>query len=299
MASSTTLQYKLDSMAGIVFLGTGGTFSRVALEGVLAAGVEVRAVVVPGIRFRELSRPRRQVQEPAPRAVQVAWAHDVRVIELRSPGDTEATRLIGELQPQALAVACFPWLLPRAWRELAPGGVLNLHPSLLPAYRGPAPLFWQLRAGETRTGVTLHRIDAGIDTGDILSRKEVPFPDGLGREGLEALLAEAGAALLAEAARSWPLAGSRQPETGASHQGPPHLDDLELSTTWPARRAFNFIRGAVGWGPFAIVTGSGRWTATEALSFSSEGGAPGSVRAVADGTEIGFSPGTVVIPPSS
>jgi methionyl-tRNA formyltransferase len=285
-------------MAGVVFLGTGGAFSRVALEGLLGAGVEVGALVVPGIRFRELSRPPRQVMPPAPRAVQVAWAHDVRVIEVGSTEDAAAIRTIAGLQPRALAVACFPWLLPRAWRELAPLGALNLHPSLLPAYRGPAPLFWQLRAGEARTGVTLHRIDAGVDTGDIVSQEEVPYPDGLRRDGLEALLAETGAALLAEAASRERLGGRPQAEAGASHQGPPGARDLEVPTTWTARRAFNFIRGAVGWGPFTIVTESNRWPTTEALSFTAAGGEPGSLRAVAEGWEIGFSPGTVVVRPS-
>src|SRR4029450_2388359 len=189
-------------MAGIVFLGTAGTFSRVALEGVLPAGVEGRAVGVPGFRSRELLQPRRQVQEPAPRAVQVAWAHGVRVIEVGHPGDAEAIRLIGELRPQALAVACFPWVLRRAWRELAPLGALNLHPSLLPAYRAPAPLFWQLRAGETRTGVTVHRIDAGVDTGDIVSQRDLALPDGLGRDGLEALLAAGGGGARGEGGRA-------------------------------------------------------------------------------------------------
>lgn len=284
-------------MAGIVLLGMGGTFSRVVLEEILAGGMEVGAVVVPGLRSRELAPPARQVLEPAPRAVQVAWAHGVRVIEVGSPGDQEATRLIGGLEPQALVVACFPWLLTRAWRELAPRGALNLHPSLLPAYRGPFPLFWQLRAGETRTGITLHRIDAGVDTGDIVSQKEVSLPDGLVRDDLEALLAEAGAALLAEAARMEYLGGHPQPQAGASRQGPPAASDLEIPTIWPARRAFNFVRGALGWAPFTIVTEGGRLTVREALSFTTEAGEPGRVKAVPGGTAVGFSPGTLVVRP--
>ena len=286
-------------MGGIVFLGMGGSFSRVVLEGVLAAGVEVRGVVVPGLGSRELAKPRRQVHEPEPRAVQVAWAHDVRVIEVASPGDATAARMIRELRPQALVVACFPWLLPRTWRELAPKGALNLHPSLLPAYRGPAPLFWQLRAGETRTGVTLHRIEAGVDTGDIVAQKDVLLPDGLGRDGLEALLAEAGAALLADAARMAWLGGHPQPDAGGSHQGPPQASDLEIPTTWTARRAFNFIRGASSWGSFTIATGDGRVRVTEVLSFEAEGGEPGAVRKVPAGAEVAFTPGTLVVRPSS
>jgi methionyl-tRNA formyltransferase len=285
-------------MAGVVFLGTGGAFSRVALEGLLGAGVEVEALVVPGIRFRELSRPPRQVMPPAPRAVQVAWAHDVRVIEVGSIEDAAAIRTIAGLQPRVLAVACFPWLLPRAWRELAPLGALNLHPSLLPAYRGPAPLFWQLRAGEARTGVTLHRIDEGVDTGDIVSQEEVPYPDGLGRDGLEALLAETGAVLLAEAASRERLGGRPQAEAGASRQGHPRESDLEIPTSWNARRAFNFMRGASGFGPFRILAEGGVLTAAEALFFTAKQGIPGQATSAPGGAEIAFSTGTVVVRPS-
>ena len=277
-----------------------GTFSRVVLETLLAARVDVRALVVPGFRrsadlFRLVPRPRRRLHISSPTAVYVAWAHGLPVIEVGSTKGTEPPGLLRELRPVAFCVACFPWLLPRAWLDFTPLGGLNLHPSLLPAYRGPVPLFWQLRDGHASTGVTLHRLDEGADTGDIVAQSAVPFPDGLTRDALEARLAEAGARLLASALAAPPFQGRPQTEAGASQQGPPSAGDLEVPTTWAARRAFNFIRGAADWGPFVIVAEGGRILVREALSFRPEGDEPGSVRSVADGTEVGFSPRTVVV----
>jgi methionyl-tRNA formyltransferase len=278
-------------MAGIVLFGMGGAFSRVALETLLAEEVEVRALVVPGLRSRLLRAPRRQVHASAPTVVHVAWARGLPVIEMGRPSDEAARDLVREQRPAMLAVACFPWLLPRAWVELAPRGALNIHPSLLPAYRGPDPIFWQLREGETRTGVTVHRVDQGVDTGPIVAQADVSFPDGLTRDALEARLAEAGARLLAEALRS-AAPGRPQPAAGGSHQGLPTARDLEVPTTWPARRAFNFMRGAAERGPFTILA-EVPVVAREALAFSPAGGEAGRVRSIASGAEVGFTPGNV------
>jgi methionyl-tRNA formyltransferase len=281
-------------MAGIVLLGMSGTFSRVALEALIAAGASVRALVVPGRAPRLVPRPQRLLFTSAETASHVAWAHGLPVVEVGPRVSGEPPGILRDLRPDVLAVACFPWLLPRAWRQLAPEGALNVHPSLLPAYRGPAPLFWQLRVGETRTGVTVHCIDEGLDTGDILAQAEVPFADGLTRDALEALLAETGARLLAEAVRA-PARGRPQPAAASSHQGPPGASDLEVPTTWTARRAFNFMRGATGWGPFTIVGAGVPIAVREALSFDARGGEPGAVGRTAGGVEVGFSPGTVVV----
>ena len=112
--------------------------------------------------------------------------------------DAAGLRALDALEPDVAAIACFPWLFSRPWRDRPPRGCVNLHPSLLPAYRGPAPLFWQFRAGETRTGVSLHVVDGGADTGSVIAQEAVPFPDGIDTAGAEALTARAGARLCAE-----------------------------------------------------------------------------------------------------
>src|SRR6185503_8300524 len=123
-------------------------------------------------------------------------------------------------------------------------------------------------------GVTLHRLDEGIDTGATLAQAPLPFPDGLGWDELEERLAVLGATLLVEALAA-PPAARAQPEEGASYQGPPTAGDLEVPTSWTARRAFNFIRGAAGFGPFTILAAEGPVPAREAVACRAEGIAPG------------------------
>jgi methionyl-tRNA formyltransferase len=281
-------------MSGVVLLAMGGAFSRVVLEGLVSSGIEVSALVVPGRGPRSLPPPRRQIHVSERTATHVAWERGLRVIEVGRPERSGPPDLVRGLEGTALAMACFPWILPPSWLALWEQR-LNLHPSLLPAYRGPVPLFWQLRADEARTGVTVHRLQAEADAGDILGQADVAFDDGLMRDALETRLAEVGSRLLADALRSG-ASGRPQPEAGASRQRLPRPDDLEIPTSWSARRAFNFIRGAADWGPFTITTRDGQLVVQEATSFDPAGGTAGAIRRMEDRTEVGFSPGTVVLP---
>jgi methionyl-tRNA formyltransferase len=125
---------------------------------------------------------------------------------------------------------------------------INLHPSLLPAYRGPEPLFWQLRQGETNTGFSLHVLTKELDTGPILLQEPVTFPTGASRNELDTIFARQGAeafsGLLSEAALSTTvLATSEQNPQAASYYPPPRPHDYALNTNWSAQHAYNFIRG--------------------------------------------------------
>lgn len=207
---------------------------------------------------------RRHLLDPGD-AVAAAAAAGIPCWEIARPGEAAAIPApFAESGASVGGVACFPWRLPEAWLETLRHGVLNVHPSLLPEWRGPAPLFWQLRAG-ARTGVTLHRMDAGLDTGPVVARRPVRLGDGIRTPAAEGLLASAGAELLAAALRSGELAGEAQDESWATRQGWPGAPDLRVPDSWPARRAFNFIRGAERWGPFVIETGGERLPVAEAL----------------------------------
>ncbi len=93
-------------------------------------------------------------------------------------------------------VACFSFVLPPALLQAPRLGCYNLHPSLLPGYRGPAPLFWQRRLGEEQTGVTLHRMTPAVDAGEIVAQVGVPLPDGSSAAQADALTAQVGAGLM-------------------------------------------------------------------------------------------------------
>ena len=151
-------------------------------------------------------------------------------IEIYECGDIDHPDVIGFMDALSFDIACVA-----CWHRKIPAGVLgipsfgflNVHPSLLPAYRGPQPLFWQFRAGESRTGVTVHWMDAGLDTGDIATQKVVRFADGIRLSEAEALCASAGGRLLAEALRGLEQGQlERRPQKRGSFFPTPSLDDF-------------------------------------------------------------------------
>ncbi|HMT21578.1 MAG TPA: formyltransferase family protein [Promineifilum sp.] len=156
-------------------------------------------------------------------------------------------------------VACYSRRIPTAALALPRHGILNLHPSLLPAYRGPTPVFWQLRDGAP-TGVTVHYLGEELDAGDIAAQAECPLPDGINEGEGEGILMTAGLELLRgvldDLARG--IIRRRPQPPGGSYFGFPRESDFILPTTWSARRAFNFMRGTTGRGQLYPVELSGR-----------------------------------------
>ncbi len=240
----------------ILFLAMNGNFSSPPLCALLENGYRPRGLIIPpppGMRmgFRRLPYPVGQGQALP---LQIAAAHEVPIYEIGDLHHPEALALLEGLD--LIITACFPKILPPRWLAAPRLGAINLHPSLLPAYRGPYPLFWQFRAGEQNTGITLHFMDAAPDTGDILAQQRVPFPDGLTGPEADTLTAEAGASLLLQLiADPENIPRTPQPQGGATYQGVPTPEDLHIPANWTARRAFNFIRGAGEWAPFMVADG--------------------------------------------
>ena len=127
---------------------------------------------------------------------------------------------------------------------------LNMHPSLLPAYRGPVPVFWQLRNAEPHTGVTLHRLSDELDAGDVLAQVESSLSDGLDNDQINRQLGRTGAELLLRALPELTAARAsytEQDERRASYQPLPQAQDFTLDTGWSSRHAFNFVRATEHW----------------------------------------------------
>ncbi|MGH9720255.1 MAG: methionyl-tRNA formyltransferase [Bryobacteraceae bacterium] len=176
----------------VVFLGTP-VFAVPTLERLIEAGHRVKLVVTqpdrPKGRGRALASP--PVKECALR-------HGLEVFQPERIRRPEAIERLSSLRVPAMVVVGYGQIIPQAVIDLAPLGIINVHASLLPKYRGAAPVQWAIANGETRTGVTTMRIDAGLDTGDILLQAET----GIGEEEdaieLAARLAPMGADLLVE-----------------------------------------------------------------------------------------------------
>ncbi len=168
-------------------------FSAPSLRALLERGHHVASVVT------QPDRPAGRGQAPRFSAVkQVAVARGLPVLQpdkLRHPAFLEHVR---ELSPEAIVVAAYGKILPRSLLDLPARGAINVHGSLLPKYRGAAPIQRALLAGDAATGVTTMQMNEKMDAGDILLRRELPIRPDDTAESLSARMAEAGAALLVE-----------------------------------------------------------------------------------------------------
>jgi methionyl-tRNA formyltransferase len=247
----------------VLFLGMAGAFSLAPLRALVEDGIAVAAVLLPDDQpgARGGLRPLPPVLPPrstlplltphvAPSIVTLAWERGVPAYALARREDCAALEALGALGADVICVACWPWKLPATLRDVAPHGALNVHPALLPAHRGPAPLFWTLRAGDPTGGVTIHRMDDTLDGGAIVAQEPVPLIEGEAGDALERRCAVAGGRLLAASVRALAL-GAAQPVpqgAGGGYEPRPQAADFAIPLDRPARWAFNFIRGTAYWG---------------------------------------------------
>jgi methionyl-tRNA formyltransferase len=254
----------------VLFLGMANETSATLLRALLGAGAAVCGVLIAADHSGGPPIARvvpTQARSPLPiinpflenSLTQIAWEHDLPVFELRRPATAEALALVAELQPDVACVACFAQRIPASMLALPPLGFLNMHPALLPSHRGPAPLFWTFRNGEPTTGVTIHFMDAGLDTGDIAAQEAFVLPDGVAGALAERQCDALGAQLMLQVLqqlRDGTLARRPHPP-GGSYQPWPTPDDWRISTSWTARRAFNFMRGTAEWGRSYLIQAGG------------------------------------------
>jgi methionyl-tRNA formyltransferase len=195
----------------------------------------------------------------APRTIlDLAAERDIPVLEL---GGSEIPDALAGLHFDAITVACFSRRLPASLLRLPRLGCLNVHPSLLPAHRGPDPLFWIFHDGGGAGGVTIHLMDEGFDTGPIVLQENVALSDDTTEAMLDLVCARRGGELLAEALAAL-NAGTIQPQpqdaSRASYESWPTKDDYTITPAWSARRAYRFIQGVGGRGePIRFVAGDG------------------------------------------
>jgi methionyl-tRNA formyltransferase len=237
----------------IVFLGSGA-FAVPSLEALLDAGHDVAALVTQP--DREKGRGRAVAATPAKVA---AERRGVRVLQPRRIKEPAALEELRALAPDVQVVVAYGQILPRAVIDNAPLGTVNVHSSLLPRYRGAAPIHWAVVNGETETGVTTMLIDEGLDTGPtLLARPLAIGPEETAPE-LEARLGPLGAAVLLETLDA--LAARRivpQPQDHARATLAPILrkEDGRIEWTRPAEEIARRVRGLLPW-PGTVTTWTG------------------------------------------
>lgn len=176
----------------VVFMGTPD-FAVGTLEAIVAAGHEVVGVVTQP----DKSKGRSKALVPTP-VKAAAMAHGLNVFQPLRIRHAESVAAIKEMNPEVIVVVAFGQIIPKEILEMAPYGCLNVHASLLPAYRGAAPIQWAVLNGEKESGVTIMRMDEGLDTGDMISKVIVPLDEKETSETLFDKLSAAGAKLLVE-----------------------------------------------------------------------------------------------------
>ena len=262
-----------------------GAFSLPPLRALLRSRHTVCAVVLPAAAALPADAALRRI-DPAPppgllpildpfveqTIVGLAWEQQIPVLEIRRLAAPETLATLAALAPDVGVAACFARRIPPALLGVPQHGLLNVHPALLPAYRGPAPLFWTLRDGAPG-GVTVHAMDAALDTGPIVAQAAVALPDGADGAALDTLLAARGGELLTSALEqlaAGTLERTAQPAAGSAAPWPMDVD-FTVEPDWSARRAFNFMRGAAEWNvPFRITLGDQRFSITHALAFDAQ-----------------------------
>ncbi len=238
----------------VVYFGST-EFSLAGLEALLAGVCEIVAVV---------TRPDRPAGRGRAVAETVVKAHaaelGIPVLQPERLADDEFLKSFAATGADLSIVAAFGALLPVALLEIAPLGFLNLHASLLPRWRGAAPIQRAIMAGDEKTGVSLMVMEAGLDTGDVLVQVEVPVaPEDTGT-GLEKKLAAAGAAMLAGALPAWErgeLPRTKQDESQTTYAPPLRREERRIDWSRSALDIHNQVR-ALALSPGAYTTFRGK-----------------------------------------
>lgn len=238
----------------IVFMGTPD-FAAASLKKLIETQHEIVGV------FTQPDKPKgRGYKLVAPPVKELALEHGLAVYQPEKMRDGTALSILKELQPELIAVVAYGKILPKEILELPKYGCVNVHGSLLPKYRGAGPIQWGVIDGEPVTGVTTMYMGEGLDTGDMILKKETPIGENETYGELHDRLAEIGAEALVETLdliEQGNAPREQQDDTLSSYA--PMLDKkiARLDFNEPAQKLHNLIRGLSPW-PVAHTTFNGK-----------------------------------------
>ncbi|OIA98871.1 methionyl-tRNA formyltransferase [Paenibacillus sp. LC231] len=237
----------------IVFMGTPA-FAVPSLEMLISEGYSIVAVVTQPDR----PQGRKKVLTPTP-VKEAALRHGIPVLQPQRLRNPEAVAELAEYKPDMIVTAAYGQILPKSVLDMPSLGCLNVHGSLLPAYRGGAPIQRSIINGESVTGITLMYMAEGLDTGDMIARTEVPIEDDDTAGTMFEKLSQAGAELLrSELPRLVKGKVDAEPQDDTKATYAPNLtrDDERIDWTRTSREIYNQIRGLVPYsGGFTLWNG--------------------------------------------
>ncbi|MCS3805426.1 methionyl-tRNA formyltransferase [Chromobacterium alkanivorans] len=272
----------------LIFAGTP-EFAAAALRELIAAGHEIALVLT------QPDRPAGRGMKLKPSPVkEVALEHGLRVEQPASLRNEEAQQMLRDIGAELMVVAAYGLILPQAVLDIPARGCLNIHASLLPRWRGAAPIQRAILAGDAETGITIMQMDVGLDTGDMLSIHPVAIAaDETGATLHDKLAVEGARAIVATLARLETIQPVKQPEAGVTYAQ--KLSKAEALVDWslPAEEVARAIRA------YNPAPGAHTLLAGEALKLWMAGAEAGQaepglvVAADADGVLVGCGAGLV------
>lgn len=228
----------------IVFAGTP-EFAAQHLEALLQAGYQVVAV------YTQPDRPAGRGQKLMPSPVkQLALQHGLPVMQPATLRDAEAQHALAALQPDLMVVVAYGLILPQAVLDTPRLGCINSHASLLPRWRGAAPIQRAIEAGDSESGVTVMQMEAGLDTGPMLLKVRTPIGPSDTGGSLHDRLAALGAQAVVEAVarlQAGSLPGERQDDTLATYAHKLSKDEARLDWQRPAAELERLVRAFNPW----------------------------------------------------
>jgi methionyl-tRNA formyltransferase len=274
---------KKDMEKKIIFMGTP-EFAVASLQALLAANCCVKAV------FTAPDRPAGRGQQTKQSAVkELALASGLAIYQPVKIRATKWLEAIKEMQPDVIVVAAYGQIIPQSILDIPQHGCINVHASLLPKYRGASPIHFALLEGATKTGVTIMKMDAGIDTGPILSQREIPIKPADNLESLHDALAKLGADLLVETLPKYlsdELKPRPQDESQASYTKILQKKDGQINWQQPAENILNMIRAFNPW-PGTFTQWEERCLKIMAAELSDQKLTPGEVKIIKNKLYIG------------
>jgi methionyl-tRNA formyltransferase len=229
----------------IIFMGTP-ELAAVSLRRLIASpDFQLAAVVTQP----DQPKGRGLKLQPSP-VKEVAQQANLAVLQPQRAREENFIQQLAALKPELIAVAAYGQILPKAILDLPRFGCLNVHTSLLPKYRGAAPIQHAILNGEPETGVTIMKMDVGLDTGDILTQERTPIEASDNSQTLHDRLANLGAELLVRTIPQY-ISGAIQPRPqpaeGVTHAPKIKKADGEIDWSQPARAIWNRVRALVPW----------------------------------------------------
>lgn len=228
----------------ILFMGTPD-FAVPSLEALFNAGHEICGV------FTQPDKPKnRGMKLQAPPVKEFALAHDIPVFQPETVKDGTALDIIRGLAPELIAVAAYGRILPVDILDYPAYGCINVHSSLLPKYRGSAPIHWAILNGESESGVTIMHMAKAMDAGDIIAQTVTPIDPNETVETLHDRLAQMGAQLLVEVVdqiRTGTATRTPQDENLVTYAPMLSRELSPLDWTRTARQLHDQVRGLIPW----------------------------------------------------